>query len=68
MKSINTILLLGSGELGRELTISLKRLGQKVIAADKYPNAPAMQVADDFAVVDMLNGDELQTLVEKYQP
>ncbi|MCB0366357.1 MAG: formate-dependent phosphoribosylglycinamide formyltransferase [Bdellovibrionaceae bacterium] len=68
MKSINTILLLGSGELGRELTISLKRLGQKVIAVDKYPLAPAMQVADGFEVIDMLNGDELQSLVDKHQP
>ena len=47
------ILLLGSGELGRELAISLKRLGQTVIAADSYADAPAMQVADSFEVLDM---------------
>ena len=55
----NKILLLGSGELGKELVISLQRLGQYVIAVDSYPNAPAMQVAHEFEVIDMLNGDEL---------
>ena len=53
------ILLLGSGELGKELVISLKRLGQTVIAADSYEGAPAMQVADGFVVIDMLNGNDL---------
>jgi phosphoribosylglycinamide formyltransferase 2 len=48
------ILLLGSGELGKELVIALKRLGQTVIAADSYAGAPAMQVADGFEVLDML--------------
>ena len=62
------ILLLGSGELGKELVISLKRLGQTVIAVDSYPGAPAMQVADGFEVVDMLNGDQLDTIVAKHQP
>ena len=62
------ILLLGSGELGKELVIALKRLGQTVIAADSYPNAPAMQVADGFEVVDMLNGDQLDAVVAKHQP
>ena len=62
------ILLLGSGELGKELVISLKRLGQTVIAVDSYPGAPAMQVADGFEVIDMLNGEALDALVEKHQP
>ena len=62
------ILLLGSGELGEELVIALKRLGQTVIAADSYAGAPAMQVADDFEVLDMLNGDQLDSIVSKHQP
>jgi phosphoribosylglycinamide formyltransferase 2 len=62
------ILLLGSGELGKELVISLKRLGQTVIAIDSYPGAPAMQVADAFEVIDMLNGDDLDTVVNKHHP
>jgi len=62
------ILLLGSGELGKELTISLKRLGQTVIAVDNYPGAPAMQVADGFEVIDMLDGYALDAVVKKHQP
>ena len=62
------ILLLGSGELGKELVIALKRLGQTVIAADSYAGAPAMQVADDFEVLDMLNAAQLDAIVAKYQP
>lgn len=62
------ILLLGSGELGKELVIALKRLGQTVIAVDSYAAAPAMQVADGFEVIDMLNGDELDDVVNKHQP
>jgi phosphoribosylglycinamide formyltransferase 2 len=62
------ILLLGSGELGKELVISLKRLGQTVIAVDSYPNAPAMQVADGFEVIDMLNGEQLDTVIAKHKP
>jgi phosphoribosylglycinamide formyltransferase 2 len=62
------ILLLGSGELGKELVIALKRLGQTVIAADSYAGAPAMQVADDFEVLDMLNGEQLDSIVAKHQP
>ena len=62
------ILLLGSGELGRELVIALKRLGQTVIAADNYANAPAMQVADDFEILDMLNGEQLDSIIAKHQP
>ena len=63
-----TILLLGSGELGKEFTIAAKRLGQRVIAVDSYDNAPAMQVTQERAVIDMLNGDELDRIVEQYQP
>lgn len=62
------ILLLGSGELGKELVIALKRLGQTVIAADSYAGAPAMQVADDFEVLDMLNAAALDAVVAKHQP
>ncbi len=62
------ILLLGSGELGKELVIALKRLGQTVIAVDSYPGAPAMQVADGYEVIDMLNGEELDKLVREYKP
>lgn len=62
------ILLLGSGELGKELVIALKRLGQTVIAADSYAGAPAMQVADGFEVIDMLNGDELDAIIAKHRP
>lgn len=61
-------MLLGSGELGKELTISLKRLGQTVVAVDRYAGAPAMQVADDFEVINMLDGDELEALVKKHKP
>ena len=62
------ILLLGSGELGKELVIALKRLGQTVIAVDNYAAAPAMQMADGFEVINMLNGDELDAVVTKHQP
>jgi phosphoribosylglycinamide formyltransferase 2 len=62
------ILLLGSGELGKELVIALKRLGQTVIAVDSYAGAPAMQVADAFEVIDMLNGNQLDAIVKKHQP
>lgn len=62
------ILLLGSGELGKELVIALQRLGKYVIACDSYENAPAMQVAHEFEVFDMLNGVELDRIVAKHQP
>jgi phosphoribosylglycinamide formyltransferase 2 len=62
------ILLLGSGELGKELVIALKRLGQTVIAVDNYANAPAMQVADGFEVIDMLDGVALDVIVAKHKP
>lgn len=62
------ILLLGSGELGREFVISAKRLGAYVIACDAYEHAPAMQVADDSEVFSMLDGDKLRAAIEKHQP
>lgn len=62
------ILLLGSGELGKELVISLKRLGQSVIAVDNYANAPAMQVADSYEVINMLDANALDSIVAKHQP
>ena len=62
------ILLLGSGELGRELTISLKRLGATVIACDNYAGAPAMQLADAFEVFSMLDGKSLDAVVTKHKP
>jgi phosphoribosylglycinamide formyltransferase 2 len=62
------ILLLGSGELGKEFVIAAKRLGQYVIAVDSYNNAPAMQVADEREVIDMLNGVALDGIVAKHKP
>ena len=64
----NKILLLGSGELGKEVVIALQRLGQYVVAVDSYPNAPAMQVAHDFEVINMLDGDALDEIVKKHNP
>jgi phosphoribosylglycinamide formyltransferase 2 len=63
-----TIMLLGSGELGKEFVIAVKRLGQKVIAVDSYNDAPAQQVADGREVIDMLDGNALDAIVEKHQP
>lgn len=62
------ILLLGSGELGREFVISAKRLGAHVIACDAYAGAPAMQVADQFEVFSMLDGAALGAAIDKHQP
>lgn len=62
------ILLLGSGELGKEFVIAAKRLGQYVVACDSYAGAPAMQVADACEVFDMLDGDRLEAVVAKYDP
>lgn len=62
------ILLLGSGELGKEFVIACQRLGQYIIAVDSYAQAPAMQVADTFEVIDMLDGNALDALVEKHHP
>ncbi|WOF42170.1 formate-dependent phosphoribosylglycinamide formyltransferase [Sphingopyxis indica] len=62
------ILLLGSGELGREFVISAKRLGCHVVACDSYAGAPAMQVADEAEVFSMLGGDALRAAIEKHRP
>jgi phosphoribosylglycinamide formyltransferase 2 len=62
------ILLLGSGELGKEFVIACQRLGQYVIAVDSYAGAPAMQVAHEFEVINMLDGAELDLIVAKHQP
>ena len=62
------ILLLGSGELGKEFVIAAQRLGQTIIAVDNYENAPAMQVAHSFEVINMLDGAELDRIVAKHQP
>ena len=62
------ILLLGSGELGKEFVIAAQRIGQTVIAVDSYENAPAMQVAHGFEVINMLDGVELDRIVAKHQP
>jgi phosphoribosylglycinamide formyltransferase 2 len=65
---IATLMLLGAGELGREFAIAAKRLGCRVIACDRYPNAPAMQLADDCEVFPMLDGALLRSAVEKHRP
>ena len=61
-------MLLGSGELGKEVALELQRFGVEVIAVDRYPNAPAMQVAHSSHVINMLLGDELRRLVELESP
>jgi phosphoribosylglycinamide formyltransferase 2 len=63
-----TLMLLGSGELGREFAIAAKRLGCRVIACDRYDNAPAMQLADASDVFPMLDGQSLRAAVEKFRP
>jgi phosphoribosylglycinamide formyltransferase 2 len=62
------ILLLGAGELGKEFVIACKRLGQYVIAVDSYKGAPAMQVADEHEIINMLDGAVLDAIVAKHQP
>ena len=62
------LLLLGSGELGKEISIESQRLGCKIIAVDKYPNAPAMQVADESIVLNMSDKDSLKNLILKLKP
>ena len=62
------ILLLGAGELGKEFVIAAQRYGQTIIAVDSYPGAPAMQVADGFEVINMLDGAALDMVVAKHQP
>ena len=63
-----TLMLLGAGELGREFAIAAKRLGCRLIACDRYENAPAMQVADAFEVFSMLDGAAVRKAVEKHKP
>ena len=63
-----TLMLLGSGELGREFAIAAKRLGCRVIACDRYAEAPAMQVSDAAEVFSMLDGDAIRAAVEKHNP
>ena len=62
------VMMLGSGELGKEVVIALKRMGCTVIACDAYEGAPAMQVADAFEVFSMLDGDALERAVLKHRP
>jgi phosphoribosylglycinamide formyltransferase 2 len=62
------ILLLGSGELGKEFVIAAQRIGQTIIAVDSYENAPAMQVAHGFEVINMLDGEALDRIVAKHKP
>ena len=66
--SATRVVLLGSGELGKEVAIELQRLGCEVIAMDRYPNAPAMQVAHRSRVVDMLDGAALRMALEEERP
>lgn len=66
--SATRVLLLGSGELGKEVALELQRLGVEVIAADRYANAPAMQVAHRSHVLDMLDPAALKALIEKEKP
>ena len=65
---MSKILLLGSGELGKEFVIAAQRIGQTVIAVDNYANAPAMQVAQAYEVINMLDGNALDEIVAKHQP
>ena len=64
----NKLLLLGSGELGKEFVIESQRLGCETIAIDKYPNAPAMQVADQYKVIDMSDKNLLKKTIKEFNP
>lgn len=68
LKLPQKLMLLGSGELGKEFVIAAQRLGNYVIAVDRYANAPAMQVADCYEVISMLSADDLEAVVSKHQP
>jgi phosphoribosylglycinamide formyltransferase 2 len=68
LKLPKTLMLLGSGELGKEFVIAAQRLGNYVIAVDRYENAPAMQVADRSEVISMLSAEDLERVVAKHQP
>ncbi|MEY3022730.1 MAG: formate-dependent phosphoribosylglycinamide formyltransferase, partial [Planctomycetota bacterium] len=63
-----TLLLLGAGELGKEFAISAKRLGCRVVAVDRYDDAPAMQVADARETIDMLDGASIRRVVRRHKP
>lgn len=67
-KNATRVLLLGSGELGKEVAIECQRLGLEVIACDRYENAPAMQVAHRSYTLDMLDGEALEQIIAKEQP
>jgi phosphoribosylglycinamide formyltransferase 2 len=67
-RPVEKIMLLGAGELGKEVVIAAKRLGKTVVAVDRYAGAPAMQVADAFEVVNMLDAGELAIAVHKHHP
>ncbi|MFM7573871.1 MAG: phosphoribosylglycinamide formyltransferase 2, partial [Snowella sp.] len=62
------LMLLGAGELGKEFAIAAQRLGNYVVAVDRYDNAPAMQVADAREVISMLSAEDLERVVSKHQP
>ena len=62
------MMLLGAGELGKEVVIEAQRLGVTVVAVDRYPEAPAMHVADDSEVVDMTDAKQLRQVIERHQP
>ena len=66
--SANRVMLLGSGELGKEVVIELQRFGCEVIAVDRYPNAPAMHVAHRSHVINMLDGTALAAVIERERP
>ena len=66
--SATKVMLLGSGELGKEVIIALQRLGVEVIAVDRYPNAPGHQVAHRAHVIDMTDGDALAALIAREAP
>src|SRR3712207_9361703 len=68
MSFTSRILLLGSGELGKEFAISAKRLGAYVVACDSYAGAPAMQVADESEVFPMLDGEKLRETILRHRP
>lgn len=68
LKLPQKLMLLGSGELGKEFVIAAQRLGNQVIAVDRYENAPAMQVADYSEVISMLSADDLERIVTKHKP
>jgi len=68
LKLPKKFMLLGSGELGKEFVIAAQRLGNYVVAVDRYENAPAMQVADCFEVISMLSAEDLERVVAKHQP